>query len=158
MFGIFPYVFSNIFNTVINNSDIIDNIVDSVLNSDLMNEVINNLENMLTLNVEFKEYKNKYLIDANLPGVDKNNINIEYDNNYITVSIKRNNIYSNGKNVTIGVFQQENDVSKDFYVENINPYNIKAVFKDQRLRVYIPKKDKLKEISTVVEVYDYIDE
>lgn len=155
MFNIFPYVFSNVFNSVINNSELIDNIVDSVLNSELVNDMVNTLENMINLDIDFKEYSRKYLIEADLPGVSKKDINIDYSNNYISINIKRNQIFSSGKNVAVAVIQQGNDIAKDFYVENIDPYNIKAVFKDEHLRVYIPKKDRLKQISPVIEVNDY---
>ena len=155
MFGIFPYVFSNVFTSVINNRELIDNIVDSVLNSDLINEMVNSLESMVNLNIDFKEYSKKYLIEADLPGISKKDINIDYDNNYITINIKRNQFYTNGKNVAVAVVQGGDDISKDFYVENIDPYNIKAVFKNDHLSVYIPKKDRLKEINTIVEVNDY---
>ena len=63
--------------------------------------------------------------------------------------------FINGKNVAVAVVQGGDDISKDFYVENIDPYNIKAVFKNDHLSVYIPKKDRLKEINTIVEVDDY---
>lgn len=155
MFDVFSYVFSNVFDSVINNSQLIDNIVDSVLNSDIVNDMVNTLENMVNLNIDCKEYKRKYLIEADLPGVSKKDIDIDYTNNYISINIKRNQVFSNGKNVAIAVIQGGNDISKDFYVENIDPYNIKAVFKDGKLKVYIPKKDRLKEISPIVEVSDY---
>ncbi len=155
MFDVFSYVFSNVFDSVINNSQLIDNIVDSVLNSELVNDMVNTLENMVNLNIDFKEYKRKYLIEADLPGVSKKDIDIDYTNNYISININRNQIFSNGKNVAVAVIQSGNNVSKDFYVENIDPCNIKAVFKDGHLRVYIPKRDRLKEISPIVEVSDY---
>lgn len=155
MFGIFPYVFSNVFNSVINNKELIDNIVDSVLNSDLVNEMVNSLEGMVNLNIDFKEYNKKYLIEADLPGISKKDIDIDYNNNYISINIKRSQFYTNGKNVAVAVIQGENDISRDFYVENIDPYNIKAVFKDEHLKVYIPKRDRLKELNTIIEVDDY---
>lgn len=155
MFNIFPYVFSNVFTSVISNKELIGNIVDSVLNSDLINEMVNSLESMVNLDIDFKEYNKNYLIEADLPGISKKDINIDYDNNYISVNIKRNQFYSNGKNVSVAIIQGGDDISKDFYVENIDPYNIKAVFKDEHLMVYIPKKDRLKQINTIIEVNDY---
>lgn len=155
MFDVFSYVFSNVFDSVLNNTKLIDNIVNSVLNSDIVNDMVNTLEGMVNLNIDCKEYKRKYLIEADLPGVSKKDIDIDYTNNYISINIKRNQVFSNGKNVAVAVIQSGNDVSKDFYVENIDPYNIKAVFKDGHLSVYVPKKNRLKEISHIVEVSDY---
>lgn len=156
MFEVFSYVFSNVFDSVINNTQLIDNIVDSVLNSSIINDMVNTLDSMVNLNIDCKEYKRKYLIEADLPGVLKKDIDIDYDNNYITINIKRNSVFSNGKNIAVAIVQGGNDISKDFYVENIDPYNIKAVFKDSHLKIYIPKKDRLKEINPVVEVSNYI--
>lgn len=155
MFDVFSYVFSNVFDSVVNNKQLIDNIVDSVLNSSLVNDMVNTLENMVDVDINIKEDKRKYLINADLPGTSKNDIDIDYDNNYISINIKRNHFYSNGSNVAVAVIQGGNGISKDFYVENIDPCNIKAVFKDGHLMVYIPKRDRIKEAGPVIEVKDY---
>lgn len=158
MFNIFPYVFTNTFNTLVNDTDLIDNIVNSVLNSDFMNNMINTFEDMVKPNIEFKEYNRAYVLLAELPGVDKSNITLDYDNNYITLRVNRNVIYSNKGNVTMAVIQSNNNIVKDYYVEDIDPFKIKAIFNEGRLRVTIPKKTiNTDNSATIIDVYDYSD-
>lgn len=159
MLNIFPYIFSTTFNVISSNIGLIDSIVDNVVNnlvnSDFMDNLINNIDNMTSANVEFKEHKRGYTIDCYLPGVKKENINLEYDNNYITLKIKRNMFYTNNENVAMAIVQSGGDVEEDYYVENIDPYSIKAVFKNNTLKVLIPKNTYIGKDTTIIDVDSY---
>ena len=157
MFNIFPYIFSTTFNSISSSLDIIDNIVDKFVNSDFMNDLINEIDNMSAVNINFKEHKRAYTLDCYLPGVKKENIDLEYENNYITIKVKRNMFYTNNKNITMAVIQSGGDIEEDYYVENIDSNNIKASFKDNMLRVLIPKNTYISKDTAIVEVNDYID-
>ena len=161
MLNIFPYIFSTTFNTIANNMDVIDNIVDNVVNnivnSDFMDNLVKNIDNMAPVEVQFKEHKRGYTIQCYLPGTKKENINLEYDNNYITLQVKRNMFYSNNQNIAVAVVQAGGDINEDYYVENIDSNNIKASFKDNMLRVLIPKNTYISKDTAIVEVNDYID-
>ena len=143
MLNIFPYIFSTTFNTIANNMDVIDNIVDNVVNnivnSDFMDNLVKNIDNMAPVEVQFKEHKRGYTIQCYLPGTKKENINLEYDNNYITLQVKRNMFYSNNQNIAVAVVQAGGDINEDYYVENADPSGIRAVFKNDTLNVLIPK-------------------
>lgn len=159
MLNIFPYIFSTTFNVISSNIGLIDSIVDNVVNnlvnSDFMDNLINNIDNMTSVNVEFKEHKRGYTIDCYLPGVKKENINLEYDNNYITLKIKRNMFYTNNENVAMAIVQSGGDIEEDYYVENIDPYSIKAVFKNNTLKVLIPKNTYIGKDTTIIDVDSY---
>lgn len=158
MFQIFPYVFSNVFNAIASNTNIIEDMVDGILNSNVFQDMVNDLESMLNPSINFNEDSTAYTIQANLPGIRKKDINLDYTNNYITLEIKRNEVFSNGKNVTVAIMQQGGNLVKDFYVGNIDPYKINAVFKDEFLNVYIPKKTLIDEDSIIIDVVDYVSE
>lgn len=159
MLNIFPYIFSTTFNVISSNIDLIDSIVDNVVsnivNSELVDNLINNIDNMASTNINFKEHKRGYTIDCYLPGIKKENINLEYDNNYITIKVKRNMVYSNNKNIAVAIFQEYADMEEDYYVENIDPYNIKAVFKNDILKVLIPKNTYIGKDTTIIDVESY---
>lgn len=156
MFGIFPYIFSTTFNFVAGNMDIIDNIVDNVMKSEFVENLVNNIESMTNVDVNFKEHKNGYTIDCYLPGVKKENIDLEYENNYVTLKIKRNSYYSTANNnVSVAVVRPGGDIEEDYYVEDVDPYNIKAAFKDNYLRVVIPKNMYFEKDTPIIEINDY---
>ena len=156
MLNIFPYIFSTTFNTIANNMDVIDNIVDNVVNnivnSDFMDNLVKNIDNMAPVEVQFKEHKRGYTIQCYLPGTKKENINLEYDNNYITLQVKRNMFYSNNQNIAVAVVQAGGDINEDYYVENADPSGIRAVFKNDTLNVLIPKSTYISKVTTIVDV------
>ena len=156
MLNIFPYIFTTTFNTIANNMDVIDNIVDNVVNnivnSDFMDNLVKNIDNMAPVEVQFKEHKRGYTIQCYLPGTKKENINLEYDNNYITLQVKRNMFYSNNQNIAVAVVQAGGDINEDYYVENADPSGIRAVFKNDTLNVLIPKSTYISKDTTIVDV------
>lgn len=155
MFNIFPYIFSTTLNVVSSNFEVIDEIVDRFVNSNFMNNLISEIDNMTSININFKEHKRAYTLECYLPGVKKENIDLEYDNNYITLKVKRDVFYSNNKNIAMAVIQAGGDIEEDYYVENADSQNIKAVFKDDVLRVLIPKNTYIGEDTTIIDVDSY---
>lgn len=152
MLNIFPYIFSTTFNTIANNMDVIDNIVNNIVNSDFMDNLVKNIDNMAPVEVQFKEHKRGYTIQCYLPGTKKENINLEYDNNYITLQVKRNMFYSNNQNIAVAVVQAGGDINEDYYVENADPSGIRAVFKNDTLNVLISKSTYISKDTTIVDV------
>ena len=152
MFNIFPYVFQTTFNTIINTKDIIDDIVDSVFNNEAFNNMLSDIENSVSLNLNYSENDREYLITGKLPGISKRDIDIDYTNNYLTITVKRNQFFSNGKNISVAIIQGGQDLVEDYYVGNVDPYAIKAVFKNEVLDVHVPKKNKIDEHATIIDV------
>lgn len=155
MLNIFPYIFSTTFNVVSNSIGFIDNIVDNIINSEFMDNLISEIDSMSSVNIDFKEHKRGYTLECYLPGVKKENIELEYENNYITLKIKRNMFYTNNKNIAMAVIQDWGDIEEDYYVENADADNIKAVFKNDILRVLIPKNTYIGEDTTIIDVDSY---
>ena len=155
MFNIFPYIFSTTLNVVSSNFEVIDEIVDRFVNSNFMNNLISEKDNMTSININFKEHRRAYTLECYLPGIKKENIDLEYDNNYITLKVKRDVFYSNNKNIAMAVIQSGGDIEEDYYVENADSQNIKAVFKDDVLRVLIPKNTYIGEDTTIIDVDSY---
>ena len=155
MFNIFPYIFSTTLNAVSNNLGFIEDIVDNIINSEFMNNLISQIDNMSSVNINFKEHKRAYTLECYLPGVKKENIDLKYDNNYITLKVKRNMFYTNNKNIAMAVIQSGGDIEEDYYVENADEHNIRAVFKNDILRVLVPKNTYIGADTTIIDVDSY---
>ena len=54
----------------------------------------------------------------------------------------------------MAIIGPEEEEVKDLYVGNVDPYSIKAVFKDNLLTVHVPKKNKIDDKATIINV-DY---
>ena len=100
------------------------------------------------MKTDIKEEENRYLIDIDLPGYEKQNIKIEVENGYLTVNAL---IDSNKEEKEEGKYVRRErymgECSRSFYVgEDIETEDVKASFRNGTLRVEIPKKEPKKEL------------
>ena len=100
------------------------------------------------MRTDIKEKKDKYIVDIDLPGYEKEDIKIEIDNGYLIVNAKTNHHKDEkeeGKYVRKERFVGE--CSRSFYVgEDVKQEDIKASFRNGTLKIEIPKKDEPKEL------------
>ncbi len=93
-------------------------------------------------NVDLKEDENNYTIDADLPGIKKEDISLEYDNNYLTISAKRDETVENNDNDFIRRERTHGEFKRSFYIDNIDENTVDASFTDGVLKITLPKKEK----------------
>ena len=100
------------------------------------------------MKTDIKEKKDKYIIDMDLPGYEKENIKIEINNGYLIVNAKTSHHEDEkeeGKYVKKERFVGE--CSRSFYVgEEVTEDDIKASFKNGTLKIEVPKKEESKNI------------
>ena len=100
------------------------------------------------MKTDIKEKKDKYIIEMDLPGYEKENINLELKDGYLNVTAKvekEENSDENEKFVHKERFYGH--CSRSFYVgEQITEDDIVAEFKNGTLKVSIPKKEEKKEL------------
>ena len=95
------------------------------------------------MKTDIKEKGDNYIIEMDLPGYEKENINLELKDGYLTVSAKvekNNNSDENERYVHKERFYGE--CSRNFYVgEEIKEEDIHAEFKNGILKIEVPKKE-----------------
>lgn len=101
-----------------------------------------------TMKTDIKEKKDKYIIDIELPGYQKENIKMEVDNGYLTVYAEIN---SDNEEKEEGKFVRKEryagSCSRSFYVgTEVQSEDIKASFKNGMLRIEVPKKEENREL------------
>lgn len=100
------------------------------------------------MKTDIKEKKDKYIIEMDLPGYEKENINLSLKDGYLEVSAqvkKEEESDENEKYVHKERFYGH--CSRSFYVgELVTEEDIHAEFKNGILRVTVPKKDEKKEL------------
>ncbi len=100
------------------------------------------------MRTDIKEKKDKYLIDIDLPGYEKENIKIELEDGYLTVHANRD---TNNEEKEEGKFVRKEryvgSCSRSFYVgDAVEIEDIKASFKNGTLKIEVPKKEMKKEL------------
>lgn len=98
------------------------------------------------MKTDIRETKDKYIIDIDLPGFSKENINLSLNKGYLEISAKvdeENNSNEDEKYVRRERFYGE--CSRSFYVgEDITEEDINAEFKNGILKIEVPKFDETK--------------
>lgn len=142
MFDLMPFFFNsssdnmNSFNNGNMNffsSDIgfFNNLIDQIMNSDFIEDIIEKVENAT---MEVQECDDGYVIHGDFPNMNKNEIDIDYREDNVCISIKKEDI-SNQYISTSSQFSQM------FYVPNVEENQIKAYFNKGRLVLCLPKKE-----------------
>jgi HSP20 family protein len=85
------------------------------------------------------EKDGKYHIEMDIPGYDKDNIKIECDDGYLTVSAETSNEENDEDKNYIRRERHYGKFSRSFYVGDIEPDTIDAEFKHGTLKVTVPK-------------------
>lgn len=101
------------------------------------------------MKTDIKEKKDKYLIDIDLPGYDKENIELEVENGYLIVHATIDN---NNEEKEEGRFVRKErymgSCSRSFYVgDEVKSEDVKASFKNGTLKIEIPKKEENSKLS-----------
>ena len=100
------------------------------------------------MKTDIKEKKDKYIIEMDLPGYSKENINIELKDGYLEISAKveeKKDSHEEEKFVRRERFYGE--CSRSFYVgKEIKEEDIVAEFKNGTLKIDVPKKEEHKKL------------
>lgn len=99
------------------------------------------------MKTDIKEKGDKYIIDIDLPGYDKENIDLEIEDGYLKVSAKVDKNIDESDEEEKYIHQERfyGECSRSFYIgKNIKEEVIKASFKKGILTLTIPKEEQKK--------------
>ena len=107
------------------------------------------------MKTDIREKKDKYIIDVDLPGYDKKNINLSLHNGYLNIAAKVDKEEHNGEDEKfVRRERYVGECSRSFYVgDDIKEEDIHAEFNNGILKIFIPKKqienkkDEIKQIE-----------
>ncbi len=102
------------------------------------------------------EEDNNYVIEMDVPGFKKEDINMELDDGYLKISAekKSDNEEKDGKKYVRRERHCYSKCERQFYVGNIKDEDIKAKFKDGILKISVPKEEEKKETKKVIMIED----
>lgn len=100
--------------------------------------------NSNVMNTDVKDEKDHYEMDIELPGFQKEDINADLKDGYLTIRAQHED--KNDKNEESRFLRKERfsgRVERSFYVgDDVKKEDIKAAFKDGVLKVLVPKKEE----------------
>lgn len=92
-------------------------------------------------NTDIKETDKEYTILMDLPGVKKENIDISYDKEVLTIDVKQEETKEDKKENYIRKERNSNCFKRTFLIPNIDKENIIAQLQEGILTLTLPKKE-----------------
>ena len=135
MFGLIPFRT----NGVDKKGGKIDDFFNGFFNDDFFSPMTNVFGNNQKFNADIKETNNEYLVSAELPGVKKEDINLEYKDGTLVISATRNEEVNEEKDNYIRRERTFGQISRAFHVENVDKQKITAKFENGELHIVLPK-------------------
>ena len=143
MFGLVPFKF----NTGENNRGLT---INDMFNDFFNDDMLSKFNSSGSFKTDIKETPEEYIVHAELPGVKKEDIKVDYNNNHLTISATRNNESEEKKDNYIRRERSYGSVSRGFYISNVNKDSIKAKFDNGVLNIELPKKELTANNSTQI--------
>ena len=99
------------------------------------------------MKTDIKEFDNNYLLEVDMPGYDKKDVVIDYDNGYLTITAEKKETTNENdpKHKYIRKERFVGKTSRSFYVGDIDQKEISAKLENGTLVVNVPKEHKNEE-------------
>ena len=109
-----------------------------------MNRALYGKHSRNMMKTDVRETENSYELDIDLPGFKKDEINVQLDNGYLSISAAKGLDKDEEKKNSKYIRRERyaGAMSRSFYVgDNLTQQDIKAKFEDGILKISVPKKD-----------------
>ncbi|NJD04594.1 MAG: Hsp20/alpha crystallin family protein [Ruminiclostridium sp.] len=104
------------------------------------------------MKADIRETEKEYIIDAELPGIKKEDIRLDLRDDTLTVSVEHNEQVNEEKDNYIRRERRFGSFSRSFYVENVRHEDVSAKYNDGILTVSIPKAEAGKERNRKIDI------
>lgn len=95
-----------------------------------------------TFKVDVREDEQNYYVDADLPGVKKEELNVALDDGRLTISVTRSDKAEETKPNYIHRERRCCSMQRSIYLSEAEPAGIKAKLDNGELKITVPKKEK----------------
>ncbi len=96
------------------------------------------------MKTDIKENENNYELDIEMPGYNKDEINIDIEEGYLTVSAKKAENQEEKDKQHYIKKERMASCSRSFYVGDVEEENVKAKFDNGVLNIILPKEQEQK--------------
>ncbi|NMB96122.1 MAG: Hsp20/alpha crystallin family protein [Clostridiaceae bacterium] len=133
-------------------SDFIDNFFNDSIMSPFLSGV-NFLRNEFSpMKADVRETEKEYVIDVEIPGAKKENINLDLRDDVLNVCVEQNEIVNEERENYIRKERRYGSYSRSFYVPDVKHEEITAKYKDGILTINLPKTDDVRKKSRKIDI------
>ncbi|WP_296127135.1 Hsp20/alpha crystallin family protein [uncultured Anaerococcus sp.] len=113
--------------------------VDSFFNSSMNTDVFES-----SFKLDVSEDEDKFLVEAEMPGIEKDSIDIDFDRGQLTLTVNSHTEHSDEKKNYIHKERKSTRMTRSMYFGDIDEENIKAKLDKGILEIEIPKRKEEK--------------
>lgn len=95
-----------------------------------------------TFKIDVQENDNEYVVEAELPGVNKDEVNIEMNDGRLSISIQREEIKDEENKNYVHKERRYSSMSRSIYLDEAKSEGIKASLENGVLNIIVPKETK----------------
>ena len=128
-----------------NSLDFFDDAFDSLFKPMFYEEKFN------TMKTDIKEREDSYVMDVEIPGFDKKDVNISLKDGYLTITAEKKE-EDNGKKENYVRRERSTSLSRSYYVGDVAKESVKAKYENGVLSIEIPKEQEKKELTNNIEI------
>ena len=92
------------------------------------------------MKVDIKENENEYILEAELPGIKKEEVNLQIDDDRLTISVQKNEQTEDEKDNYIHKERSYSSMTRSFGIANVDTEKVNAKYENGVLLVALPKK------------------
>ena len=104
------------------------------------------------IRADIRETDKEYIIDAELPGVRKEDIKLDLRDDVLTIAVEHNEEINEERENYIRKERRRGSFSRSFYVENVKNEDVTAKFNNGILTVTLPKSVEAKRKGWNIEI------
>jgi HSP20 family protein len=94
-----------------------------------------------TFKVDLQENDKEYIVEAELPGIKKDDVNLDYNEERLRISINKSEEEEEKNKNYIHRERRYASMTRSIYLRNTKPDGITAKLEDGILRITVPKQD-----------------
>ena len=99
--------------------------------------------------MDIEEKDNEYLVEAELPGVKKEEVNLELDDGRLTISVQREERIDQEKKNYIHKETRYSSMSRSVYLHDAKQEGVKAKLDNGILSIVVPKDEKSNNVKRI---------
>lgn len=92
-----------------------------------------------TFRADIQETEQAFIVEAELPGMKKEEIVVELKENTLTISVQKNEEIQEERDNYVHRERRTGNYRRSFYVDNIDNAGVKADYTDGILKIHLPK-------------------
>lgn len=102
-----------------------------------------------TFKIDVQESEKEYVIEAELPGVKKDEVNIELNEGRLEIAVNREEVVSDEKKNYIHRERRYCSMSRGVYLADADKEGVKAKLDNGVLRISVPKQEKADRLISI---------